>query len=120
MRARTDRHNNPIAFTTAVAKLAGLVEGTDYTRGDWFAGMPGGAGFFTARVLGDPVKTCLRVIDAVGFYTKAGGQRWAYVGIPDFTWHGPGFDTDAQRVRLIGFMYQHEGGTEMRGLFPKV
>jgi hypothetical protein len=116
MRARTDRHNNPIAFTTAVAKLAGLVEGKDYTRGDWFAGMPGGAGFFTARVLGDPIKTCLRVIDAVGFYTKRGSQRWAYIGLPDFAWHA--LDMDEQRLRAVGFMYQHEGGTEMRLLFP--
>ena len=116
MRARTDRHNNPIALTTAVAKLAGLVEGKDYTRGDWFAGVPGGAGFFTARLLGDPVATCLRVIDAVGFYTKAGGQRWAYIGMPDFAWRA--LDTDGQRLRIIGFMYGHEGGTEMRHLFP--
>lgn len=116
MRARTDRHNNPIAFTTAVAKLAGLVEGKDYTRGDWFAGMPGAAGFFTARVLGDPIATCLRVIDAVGFYTKSGAQRWSYIGVPDFLWR---VAIDSERVRVVAFMYSHEGGTELRNLFPK-
>lgn len=116
MRARTDRHRNPIAFTTAIAKQAGLVEGTDYTRGDPFGGLPGGAGFFTARLLGDPVATCLRVIDAIGFYTKGGGQRWSYIAMPNFVWRST--DSPTMRLRVIGFMYAKEGGTEMRPLFP--
>jgi len=33
---RTDRHNNPVAMTTDVAKTLGLVEGVDYTVGDPF------------------------------------------------------------------------------------
>jgi len=117
MRARTDRNRNPIAFTTAIAKEAGLVLGTDYVRGNSFGGVPGGKGFFTASLLGDPVATCLRVIDTVGFYTKAGGQRWSYIGVPDFLWH---VANDIERRRTVAFMYEHEGGTEMLGLFPKV
>lgn len=33
---RTDRHSNPTAFTTDIAKQAGLVEGKDYSVGDAF------------------------------------------------------------------------------------
>ena len=33
---RTDRNNNPTAFTTSVAAEAGLILGTDYAVGDPF------------------------------------------------------------------------------------
>ena len=108
---RTDRHRNPAAFTTAIAQQAGLVRDVDYSIGDAF---DEGGRFRTARLIGDPVKLTIRVIDAIGFYTKQGRLRWVYIGIPDWLWAD---STDDQKRRVIGFMYQHEGGTEMRGLF---
>jgi len=110
MQARTDRHNNPTAFSTAVAEQAGLVLGTDYSIGDLFGGS-----FYTARIIGDPLNVTIRVIDAIGYYTHAGAQRWSYIGIPHWLWMllAPPHKRD-----VIGFHYQHEGGTEMRKLFP--
>src|SRR6185369_10154793 len=109
---RTDEHNNPTAFTTDIAKLAGLIEGVDYERGRPF--QVGTATYYTAKLLLDPIATTLRVIDAIGFYTKAGGQRWIYIGIPKFIWDAL---DHATKVKVIGFMYQHEGGTAMKPLF---
>jgi len=110
---RTDEHRNPAAFTTDIAKQAGLVLGSDYEIGKPFD--VSGHTFYTAKLLGDPVLTTIRVINKIGFYTHAGAQRWTYIGIPQFVWNKLDGDT---RARVIGFMYQHEGGTEMRGLFP--
>ena len=107
---RTDRHRNPAAFTTAIAQQAGLVKGVDYSIGDAFAD----GKFYTARLLGEPVTLTIRVIDVIGFYTQQGRLRWDYIGIPQELWTSL---TDDQKRRVIGFMYQHEGGTEMRGLF---
>ena len=107
---RTDRHRNPVAFTTDIARQAGLVKGTDYKEGDPFSE----GRYHTATLLGDPVATTIRVIDAVGFYTKSGGLRWIYIGIPDWLWKN--LDSNTKR-RVIGFMYRHEGGTGMRELF---
>ncbi|HET6453915.1 MAG TPA: hypothetical protein VFI02_05875 [Armatimonadota bacterium] len=107
---RTDRHRNPVAFTTAIAQQAGLVRDVDYSIGDAFAD----GKFYTARLLGEPVTLTIRVIDAIGFYTQQGRQRWDYIGIPQWLWAS---SIDDQKRRVIGFMYQHEGGTEMRGLF---
>ncbi len=110
---RTDEHRNPTAFTTDIAKLAGLVEGVDYERGNPFS--VGTATYYTAKLLLNPIETTLRVIDNVGFYTGHGFQRWTYIGIPKFVWDS--LDRPA-KVKVIGFMYQHEGGTAMKGLFP--
>jgi hypothetical protein len=108
MMLRTDRHNNPAAFTTAVAKQAGLRLHVDYSVGDAF---PDNPKIHTARLLGDPVDLTLRVIDAVGYYTNAGTARWTYIAIPKFVW-----DTLSphDRVRVVQFHYAHEGGTLMR------
>jgi hypothetical protein len=114
---RTDDHRNPTAFTTDVAKTAGLVEGVDYSQGAPFS-VPGPHGpvtYYTAKLLLNPIETTLRVIDTATFYVRSGGQRWIYIGIPAFIWNGL---TRDQKVAVIGFMYQHEGGTAMRSLFP--
>jgi len=110
MKHRTDRHNNPTAFTTDIAHQAGLKLGKDYEEGDSF----GDGRYHTARLLGDPLETTIRVIDTIGFYTSKGLKRWDYIAMPDFVWGGL---TYYVRRRVIGFMYQHEGGTELRGLF---
>ncbi len=115
---RTDDHRNPTAFTTDVAKTAGLVEGIDYERGAPFSVEIGNGQklvLYTAKLLLNPIETTLRVLDAAGFYTQHGQPRWIYIGIPKFIW-----DTldRATKVKTIGFMYSHEGGTAMKSLFP--
>lgn len=110
MSARTDRNNNPAAFTTDLAKQAGLVEGKDYVAGDPF---PTGS-LVTAKILGDPIQTTIRLIDAVGYFTKMGIPRWTYISMPKFVWDALDAPT---KKKVIGFHYQHEGGTEMKHLF---
>lgn len=112
MSARTDRHNNPAAITTDIAKQGGLVLGTDYEVGDPFT--VGDNTYHTARLLGDPIQLTIRVIDKIGYYTKSGGQRWTYIALPPFVWAALDPPT---RKKVIGFHYAHEGGTEMAGLF---
>jgi hypothetical protein len=111
---RTDKHNNPTAFTTDLAKQAGLVLGLDYIQGDPFT--VGANTYHTAKLLLDPIKTTIEVIDAVGYVTKAGIPRWTYINlVPKFTWS----ELTPERKRdVIGYHYLHEGGTAMRGLFP--
>ncbi len=103
---RTDRNNNPTAFTTDVAKLAGLVEGVDYVAGDPF---PGNSNLKTAKLLGDPITTTIKAIDKVGFYTQSGQPRWTYIDqIPDAkNWANLSYD---QKARVVAQMYQREGG----------
>ncbi len=110
---RTDANNNPTAFDTEVAHQAGLILGTDYAIGDPF--LANGRIFHTARLLGDPITITVRVINAISFYTHPGAERWVYIGMPKFIWTA--LSSDQQRD-VIGFMYQHEGGTAMRHLFP--
>lgn len=113
MSFRTDRHSNPTAFTTDLAKQAGLKLNVDYAIGEAF---PDNALMATAKLLGDPVEITIRVIDAVGYYTKTGAPRWSYIGpLPHFFWAGL---TRDQKRDLIGFHYQREGGATMRTLFP--
>ena len=109
---RTDDNNNPAAFTTDIAKQAGLVPDVDYVAGTPF---PAPSNLVTAKLLGDPVAITIRVIDAIGYYTKTGAERWVYIAIPKFVWE---FLTPDQKRDVIGFHYQHEGGTAMRSLFP--
>lgn len=110
---RTDRHNNPTAFTTDVAKIAGLREGVDYVVGDPF---PNNSKLKTARLLGDPVDQTIKVIDRIGFYTQSGKPRWTYVNsIPDAKrWSSLTYE---QKKRVIGQMYQKEGGTRLASIF---
>ena len=117
---RTDENNNPTAFTTDIAKEAGLVLGVDYEQGTPFASAIPGRPFYTAKLLWDPIALTIRVINAVGFYTNLGSQRWSYIAMPQFVWHNlfPDSISGPGKCDVIGFMYQREGGTEMRNLFP--
>lgn len=110
-RARTDRHNNPCAIITLIAEQAGLKKGVEYEDGDLF---PQPSTLRTARLLGDPIALTIKVIDAVGYYTKAGTPRWSYIAIPKFVWDSL---TPALKKRVIAFHYTREGGSEMKGLF---
>lgn len=110
---RTDRHNNPTAFTVTVAEQAHLVPAVDYEPGDSFRTILGLA--YTARLIGDPVALTIRVIDRVGFRTSGGVARWMYIELPQFVWSA--LSSDLKRD-VIGWMYEREGGTAMRELFP--
>ena len=112
---RTDRNNNPTAFTTSVAAEAGLILGTDYAVGDPFE--TGGRTYFTAKLLGDPVALSIRVIDTIGFRTAANVQRWSYISIPKFVWQRA-HHIPLQQRDVIGAMYRAEAGVTMRPLFP--
>ena len=112
MSYRTDENNNPTAMTTDVASEGGLVLGVDYAQGTSF--LAGIHLLHTAKFLGNPIPTTIRVLDKVGFYTVHGLMRWNYIGIPLNIWSDL---TQAQKVSVIGFMYQHEGGTAMTSLF---
>lgn len=105
---RTDRHNNPAAFTIDIAKQAGLVEGVDYVRGDAF---PDNPNMFTAKLLGNPIETTMRVISKIGFMTQSGQNRWTYTdsipGANNEDWQKLSFQEKAQ---VIKDMYRHEGG----------
>ncbi len=105
---RTDRHNNPTAFTTDVAKTAGLVEGKDYVAGDPFNGG------VTARLLGDPIDTTIKVIDKIGFETASGKPRWTYIDMPKDQWTKLSYN---QKKQVISMMYKNEGGSELNNLF---
>ena len=99
---RTDRHNNPTAFTVDIAKQAGLREGVDYESGDPFShGV-------TARILGDPIATTIRVIDKIGFYTRGGGQRWTHTAMSRNDWNSLPY---SEKSAVIAQMYKKEGGS---------
>ena len=112
MTFRTDRNNNPTAFTTGIARLAGLIEGTDFKTGDSF--VSNGTTYYTAHLLDDPLQITVKVIDKLTFYTRSGRQRWAYIGIPTFIWNNLNIE---DKIRVIKFMYHHEGGSELEKLF---
>lgn len=111
---RTDDNRNPTAFTVDIAKQAGLTPGVDYVPGTRF---PLPSTLVTAKLLGDPIEITIRVLDRIGYYTKAGGQRWTYIAIPAFVWASLSF---IEKRSVIGFQYRREGGTAMLYLFPIV
>jgi hypothetical protein len=88
------------------------VLGTDYVPGTPF---PAPSNLVTAKLLGDPIQLTIRVISAIGYYTKGGSPRWTYIALPMFVWEAL---TPSQQRDVVGFHYQHEGGTAMRDLFP--
>jgi len=118
---RTDTHNNPTAFTTDVAAEAKLKLGVDYTQGDPFTvyppGVRGPLTLHTARLIGDPIALTIRVIDHLSFMTQHGTpiSRWGYITMPAFLWLEL---SPVQKRDVIGWMYQREGGTTMKHLFP--
>ena len=111
MMFRTDANNNPAAFTVDIAKQAGLTPGVDYEPGTPF---PAPSKLVTAKLLGDPVATTIRVIDSIGYYTQLGTPRWTYIAIPSSVWEG--LDA-AARLKVVAFHYEREGGMALRGLF---
>lgn len=110
---RTDNNNNPTAFTCDIAREAGLMQGVDYVLGDSF--IVGETEYFTAKLLRDPIKLTIKVIDAISFYASSGSQRWSYIGMPKFVWNVLSVD---EMRDVIGFMYRMEGGIAMKNLFP--
>ena len=85
---RTDRHRNPLAITTDVARQGGLQEGEDYTQGDPFLGKDKRT-YYTANILtSDPMQTMVDVFDKIGFTTQSGGNRFDYLPGPqaDANW----------------------------------
>lgn len=109
---RTDRNNNPTAVTTDVAKL-GLEENIEFVQGESF--VSDGHEYYTAKLIGDPIKLTLELINKIGFYTFTGGHpRWNYIAIPNFVWAGL---LDVEKIQVIQFMYHREGGTELEHLF---
>lgn len=109
---RTDDNNNPAAIITDVVRQSGLIFGTDWENGTPF---PHPSDLVTARLLGDPVQLTIRIIDVVGYQTHLGNPRWTYINMPKFIWHSLTAD---QKRDVIGYHYQHEGGTALRHLFP--
>jgi hypothetical protein len=114
---RTDTHNNPTAFTTDVAAEARIKLGVDYTVGEPFKIITPVLILHTARLIGDPIALTIRVIDALSFMTTHGTpiSRWGYITMPAFLWHEL---SPVQKRDVIGWMYQREGGTTMKNLFP--
>ena len=104
---RTDRHNNPTAFTVDIAKQAGLIEGVDYVVGDPFSS--GGATLYTAKLLGNPIEITMNVIDKIGFYTQDGKPRWTYVDklAGANNWQSLTFN---EKANVVKQMYRFEGG----------
>lgn len=108
---RTDRNNNPTAFTTDLA-VEGQLPPDEWYKGDAFEA--GGHTYYTAKLLKDPIDTTIKLIDRVGFYTTPPHQRWTYIGIPIDLWHSLTYE---QKVKVIGFMYGQEGGMAMKHYF---
>ena len=109
---RTDRNNNPAAFTTTIAEQGGLKLGKDYEQGDPF--FSGGKQYFTAKLIGDPIDLTIRVIDNIGYYTRMGMPRWTYIQIPPFVWQMLNY---SQKKEVIAFHYKNEGGISLLHLF---
>lgn len=102
---RTDRHNNPTAFTTDLAKQAGLIEGVDYIDGDPF---PDNPNLKTAKLLGDSMEKTIKLIDQVGFYTKDGKQRWNHTAMSKLQWDSL---DQTRKENIVKEMYKKEGGS---------
>jgi len=102
---RTDRHNNPTAFTTAIAKQAWLIEWVDYEVWDAF---PNNPNMKTARLLWDPIDTTIRVIDKIWFKTRWWQDRRTYTSA---MWLNNDTRSKMWRVEkenAIKNMYKHE------------
>lgn len=59
---RTERNNNPTAMITAKAKQLGWVLWVDYEIWDSFVWSDGRT-YYTARLIGDPIETTIRLLD---------------------------------------------------------
>lgn len=59
---RTERNNNPTAMITAYAKQLWWIEWVDYVQWDSFTWKDGRV-YYTAKLLGDPIETTIRLLD---------------------------------------------------------
>ena len=112
MTYRTDRNNNPAAFTTDIAREGGLILHVEYELGDSFSNKL--QTLYTAKLIGDPIVLTIKVIDHIGYYTHAGVARWIYMAIPKSLWD---MFTPAMKKQAVLEHYRHEGGTELLPLF---
>jgi len=113
---RTERNNNPTAMTTDVAKMLGWVLGVDYEVWDSFV-TGSWTTLYTAKLIGDPVETTIRLIDrwiANGidpFYRANWQGRWSYISsiwITKDKWSKMTYD---EKAEVIKKMLQHEWGS---------
>jgi hypothetical protein len=105
---RTDRNNNPAAFTVDIAKQAWLVEWVDYEVWDKF---PWNSKLYTAKLLWDPIETTIKVIDKIWFKTKSGQNRWTYTDKIWLTNEKWAKMDSQQKENAVAKMYQQEGGS---------
>jgi hypothetical protein len=118
---RTDKHNNPAAVTTDIARQAGLKEHVEWETGDPFSVKEPGKvdniilhTYFTAILKGDPIALTIKIIDSIGYYTKYGTPRWTYMAIPHEVWNVLNYD---QKKQAVAAHYRNEGGETMKHLF---
>lgn len=113
---RTERNNNPTAMTTDVAKMLWWVLGVDYEIGDSFL-TASGQTLYTAKLIGDPIETTIRLIDrwiANGidpFYRANWQWRWSYISkiwITKDKWLKM---SPAEKADVIAQMLKHEWGS---------
>ena len=109
---RTERHNNPTAMTTDVAKTLWLVEWVDYTKWDPFVTSTW-ATLYTANFLWDPIETTIKALDTAianwkkAFYTDKWGQRWSHTAMSNDEWNK--LSTEEKRNVVLS-MLQREWG----------
>jgi hypothetical protein len=104
VRARTDRHNNPILATVSMARRAGVF---------FLVGEPTPDGEETARFLGDPIGAAIAIIDTCGFGPHPGVPDWG-VGMSYEEWDA--LDEKA-KVGVVHSIYNRLGGHELEALF---
>lgn len=99
---RTDRHNNPAAFTTQIAKQAWLVEWVDYVVWDAF---PDNPNMFTAKLIWDPFEQTIKVIDKIWFTTQSWANRWTHTTMSKEQWDWLSIE---DKKKVVASMYQKE------------
>lgn len=107
---RTDRHSNPTAMTTDVAKQWWLVEWVDYEKWDAF---PNNPNIFTAKLLWNYVDNTIKVIDNIWFKTKSGKSRRTYTDslwLTNESWSKMSY---SEKVAAVQKMYKQEGGSKL-------
>lgn len=113
---RTERNNNPTAMTTDVAKMLWWELGVDYEIWDAFTTADGKT-LYTAKLIGDPIETTIRLIDrwiANGidpFYRANWQGRWSYISkiwVTKEKWVNM---SPSEKADVIAKMLQHEWGS---------
>lgn len=113
---RTERNNNPTAMTTDVAKMLWWELGVDYEIWDAFTTADGKT-LYTAKLIGDPIETTIRLIDrwiANGidpFYRANWQPRWSYISkiwVTKDKWLNM---SSSEKADVIAQMLKHEWGS---------